>query len=328
MTSILSAVVPLDPFQALGNARWGFDWISDILGPGYSEDGRHLMAVPVMRMVEEHLFPSDQNSPYLEQPTWIHSFLRFLLLVEGQQIQASSTCLRSIARCILASSESTRFNTVILPLLTSTLSPTHPFGLRCSALKAFYKIASEWFSRKDVPDIDLRDLLQTVDDPFRFTLNPPLPSGQHRESMMVVVALIEFSSVDQWRGYLTESAFTTCEGLVSTPGGRKLVLECLSEADDMWPKFLGTDRRVDAAIAHLREFGHQATAEALNEWAQAHRPLGKCDSPLSPISPDAYNEGDDDQSTTPSSATETIPDNVGSFDPLRYQNATKELTVI
>ena len=257
-----------------------------------------------MRMVEEHLFPNDQNSPYLEQPTWIHSFLRFSSLVEGQQIQDSPTSLRSIARCILTSPESTHLVTEILPLLISTLSPTHP--LRWVALEAFYRIASEWFSRREVPDVDFQDLLQAVDDPFQPTL---LPSGQHHDSMMVIVALIEFSSTDRWRGYLTKSAFTTCEKLVSTLEGRRLVLECLSKAGATWPEFLGTGRRVNAAITHLQEFGYQTTAEALDEWARTtHRLSGERGSPLSPISP--YT-GDGDQSTRPSSTTEAVPDNVG-----------------
>ena len=231
------------------------------------------MAVQVMRPLENYFRSGDPDSPFDVQPTWIPSFVYFLSLHERFHTTNSSTCPRSIILRILSTSPgSTHFSTAALPILISALSPTHPLQIRCSALKAFARFASN-SSLKNVPDADLRNLLQAVGDPFQ---SPPSPShldDQHvaatdYDSMMAVAALIEFASSDLWQDHLPSSAFTSCDQFVSTAEGRELALNCLHDTAATWSGFLRTNTKVNTAITYLEGLQCPNVTQVVNTWTQ------------------------------------------------------------
>ena len=111
-------------------------WLRQILNSGYPEDMRYLMASSAVVFFGKQL-----GSPFAEQFNHIHSaalrpFLDSLLLSERLYPTESPPYPGVIALRIL-SIETGRgdFDLAILPVLTSTLLPTHPLQSRRLALK-------------------------------------------------------------------------------------------------------------------------------------------------------------------------------------------------
>jgi hypothetical protein len=163
------------------------------------------------------------------EPAWIPPLLRFLSLDGGS---GATEPAHLIALRILAISEgSADFGKIILPILTSSLLPTHPLQARRLALNVFEKFAFGWFSSQmeNIPSKDLEGLVQAVGDPFQFP-DLPLQDGEpvdppFYEPTMATTVLIEFASSDLWRDYLRRSNFTSFEEMVSTWDGKRTALE-------------------------------------------------------------------------------------------------------
>ena len=92
------------------------------------------------------------------------------------------------------------FNTTALPVLMSTLIPTHPLKSRCLALGVFHRFIVRCSSQmKNVPNKHLNNLLQAVSDPFQFP-DLPLQDTQlvvlaNHDPMMTAILLIEFALI-------------------------------------------------------------------------------------------------------------------------------------
>lgn len=153
----------------------------------------------------------------------------------------------------------------VLPVLITTLLPTHPLQSRIFALKIFQKCGAEWL----LPELgsssaaDRTKLLRAVGDPFVFS--PATSADAERldyKPMTTIVLLIKFLSSDLWRDHLRYSNFSTCEAAVSTERGRELALACIR-------KLLVSFRSpqdITAVIRRLRELGCQNTAEVVLLW--------------------------------------------------------------
>ena len=78
----LSAIIHLNPFQAVESADLGFTWITEILNSGHSEDARYQMASKVVRSLGNYFFPeAPAYSPHVKS-IWIPPLLNFLFLCE------------------------------------------------------------------------------------------------------------------------------------------------------------------------------------------------------------------------------------------------------
>jgi len=277
LTLVLSALVHLDPFQVTGAGKWVFLWITEILNSKYPEDERYRMASQVVQLLGNHFCSMDPEHPLDVQPAWIPPLLDFLLLCEKFYTTDSPPYPGSTALYILSNSPgSAHLNTTILPILTSTLSPTHPLQSRSSALKAFHRFIPGWFSSQmeNIPEKDLDELLQAVGDPFQFTSDPPLDDRQPMDAanynpMLAVVVLIGFASSDLWRNHLRRSNFTSCEEIVSTEEGLRTAFRSMTDtAAHVLPEFLSNPSKVTAAIRRLEELQCSSTAGVVAAWAQ------------------------------------------------------------
>ena len=283
ITQILSALVHLNPFETYSSARMGFTLIADILSSRFQEDDRYLMASKVVQLVGNFFFPrKDDNIPspeFSRDDAWIPPLLGFLLLSEklyanatGPLPYAESFALR-IVSAVGLSVDLFKTN---LPILSSTLLPTHPLQLRCLALKAFYETFQRLPSSRmeDVPAEKLKNLLRAVGDPFLFTEDTSLLDrgsqlleGKYKP-FYTAVLLIEFASSNLWRDHLHPSNFTTCEAFMSTEEGKKTTAgRMFSVVSRSWPRLLGTTAKVVAAIERLEELQCPSTAEVVIMWA-------------------------------------------------------------
>ena len=272
----ISALIHLDPFQAMGTEELGFTWIAEILNSGYSEEDRYQMASEVMRALGNHFFPQLPSHPFPHvKPTWIPPLLDFLLLCEKFDTNVSPPYPGSIALRILSTSrEPVNFIATTLPVLASALLPTHPLQSRILALKSFHVLVSGWFSpqMENVLNRDLDKLLRAVGDPFH-NLDLPLQDGQpliaaNNEPMRAAVVLMEFASSDLWRNHLSHSNFTSFEEMVSMEEGRRIALEyMLHIAMRERVELLHTPAKVIAAIRRLEELQCLNTAEVIITWA-------------------------------------------------------------
>lgn len=270
LTSVLSTLVYLDPFQALRSGDLGFSWITELLRSEYPEKARYLMASQVLELLDNHFESGDPNCPLDPRPTWIPPLVCFLSLYKKFYNADSQKFSRSMAvRVLSASQRPSDFNITVLPLLTLALSPTHPLQMRRFTLKIFHEFASEWCSpsMENVSDVDLGNLLHAVGDPFEFIPDPP-PHDQRSAStvdydpMKATVVLIEFASSDLWRNHLRLSNFTSCERVVATEDGQSHAHRCM-----VWPEFLCTPSKVVAAVKRLEELECQNIARVVNAWA-------------------------------------------------------------
>lgn len=178
----------------------------------------------------------------------------------------------SIALCILSGIwECVDFGPTILPVLSSTLLPTHPLQFRSLALKVFHTLMPGWFLTQveSISYKNLGKLLQAVGDLFQF---PPIPNPgkvdpkwrTKYEPMDSVVILMEFASLDLWRNHLCCSNFTSCEEVLSTEEGRRTAIHCmLHTVWSIWQVFLHTPAKIIMAIGHLEELQCLNTAEVV-----------------------------------------------------------------
>ena len=242
ITSILSTLVHLDPFQVMGSGELGFSWIAEILKSKYSENERYRMTSQVVQSLRKYFYSEDLDYTAEVQPTFVHLGVK------------------------------------LLPILAVALSPTDPPQPRCSALKVFHRFMSVRSSSPTemVADEGLENLLQAVGDPFLPTPGLPPYSEQPAaavayDPMMAVVVLIEFASSDLWRNHLPPSSFGSCERFVLTEEGKRTALRCMDEAaTHEW--FLSTPQKVTAAIRHLEELPCPQITEVVRTWTQTARP--------------------------------------------------------
>ena len=231
LTSVLSALVHLEPFQVMGTGEWGISWITTILDSKWPKDLRDQMISRIIPLLGKHL-----------------------------DLEHLSTSL-----------EPARFGETIIPILTLTLSPPHALRLRTPALKVFHNSGWFSAQMKDVPYEDLENLLQAVGDPFQFTPDPLLQGEQaadiaNYDPMMAVVVLIKFALSDLWRNHLQHSNFHSCEEKFSTEEGRRTALWYIPHVWHVWPESLRTAS--DAAVARLVALGCPNTARVVTMWAQ------------------------------------------------------------
>jgi len=217
---------------------------------------------------------------HVVQPTEVPPLLDFLLLCEKfRDTEPYATEFPhpgSVALHILSSTpEYADFDPKIIPVLSSTLLPTHPLRLRNLALKAFYRLMPGWFSTQveNLLHNNLNKLLQAVGDPFQFPQIPnPNELGSERrpdhEPMSSAIVLIEFASSDLWRNHLRRSNFTSCNEVLSTEEGRRSAIRCMFHtAQFIWRAFLHTPAKIIAATKRLEELQCLNTAEVVIMWA-------------------------------------------------------------
>ena len=274
LAAVLSSLVHLNPFQVLGTAKPGFSWLSKILNSRYSKDERYQVAGQVVQLLENYFNSEGWRYPVKVEPNLIPPVAHFLPLYQEFYTVDSPTYPRPLIHIILSTMPSD-FNKTIIPLLTLTLSPTHPLRLRSLALKTFLRLTPGWFSSQmeNVPGAKLRNLLQAIDNPFEFTPDPPLHDkqpldGVDYDPIAAAVVLMEFASSDLWKNHLQQLNFMSCENFVSTDEGRKAALKCMTAtAAHTWWKFLDTRSKVDAAMRCLEVLQCPNTAQVINEWA-------------------------------------------------------------
>jgi len=256
----------------------GFLLLREILNSRYPEDQRYLVVSRVVQLLGSHYCTEAASHLRTVQPDEIPPLLDFLSLCEKFSATEPPPHPGSVAlRVLLMAQEYADFGPMVIPVLSSTLLPTHPLRSRSLALRAFYRFIPEWFTSRleNVLHKDLNRLLQAVGDPFQFTPILPLQDGDgvlatttDDKSMRVVVVLIEFASSNLWRNHLRRSNFTSCEEVLSTEEGRRTVLDCmLSTATYTWPAFLHTPAKIIAAIRGLEELLCLNTAEIVIMWA-------------------------------------------------------------
>ena len=268
INEFLSTLSYLNPFQTAGNVEYGFLWIADLLKSRYRDYKRYSMASLVVQSLGKWFDSCNPDLP----PGCIPPLLGFLSLSEEFcTIESHPNPGFTALRILLSSKQSSDFGPMLLPVLSSTLLPTHPLESRGLALKIFCRSVAGWFSPRmgKVLFRDLARLLQAVDDPFQF----PLLDGQAMVAvdyrpMITVVTLIEFASSDLWRNHLHHSNFTSCEDIFSTDEGRRAALSCMFDvAVNSWPEFLCTPTKITAAIRRLQELECFNTAEVVILWA-------------------------------------------------------------
>jgi len=276
LASVLRASDHFGPFQVMANVESGFSWIAEILNSKYEEHGRYQMASRVVEPLGKHFYFGDPEDILHVRRAWIPPLLDFLSLSEKFYTIESPPYPGFMALYILSNSRvSADFGATILPILSSTLLPTHPLKSRGLALKAFHRLMSGWFSSQieSVSYNDLDKLLQAVGNPFQPTPDPPrqdwVSMGRlYHEPMNSVVVLIEFASSDLWRNHLRRSNFTSCEEVLSTEEGRRTALDCMfSTASYTWLAFLHTPAKIITAIRRLEELQCLSTAEVVVMWA-------------------------------------------------------------
>jgi len=272
LPSVLSTLIHLDPFQAMGSGELGFLWITEILNSGYPEQWRERMAGQVVKSLGKHFFRKDPVDFIDLQPTWIPPLLRFLSL--GEKLDTSKSSGFLALRILATSPGSADFGPMILRILHSTLLPTHPLRARHLALNIFLKFMPGWFSSQmeNIPSMDLERLVQAVGDPFQFP-GLPLQDGKpvgppNYDPMRATAVLIKFASSNLWQNHLRRSNFTSFEEMVSTWDGKKTALEFMIKMEADTPsEFLRTAAKISMAIRRLEELQCSNAVEVIIMWA-------------------------------------------------------------
>jgi len=272
LTSVLSTLTHLDPFQAMGSGELGFLWIAEILNSGYPEQWRERMAGEVVKSLGKHFFRKDPVDSIDLQPAWIPPLLGFLSL--GEELGTSKSSGFLALRILATSRGSADFGPTILRILHSTLLPTHPLQARHLALNIFLEFTPGWFSSQmeDIPTMDLERLVQAVGDPFQFPGLPPQDGKPvdppNYDPMRATAVLIKFASSDLWRNHLRRSNFTSFEEMVSTWDGKKTALKCMIKMETETPsEFLRTAAKISMAIRRLEELQCSNAVEVVIMWA-------------------------------------------------------------
>ena len=266
--SVLSALRHFDtPRFATIRTQWP-SWITDVLGSGYSGWDQYTVAEKVVYLAWEQIKRVVMSPTHNVDAAWLPPLFGFLRLGEGFRWRRNQTA-GAIALRVLSRGEGIyQLGLTILPILTSTLQPTHPLRSREVALKVFRQFGPGWFSSQmqSVASVDRASLLHAVGDPFQYAPDTMLPDKQHTfdayDPMGVAAILIEFASSDLWRDYLHRSNFVTCEEVISTAEGRKSAFRCLQHTTEPW-LFLGTPSKVISAIERLETLRCPNTVEAV-----------------------------------------------------------------
>ena len=268
LTVVISAPAHLNPFQLMGDGELGILLVADLLNSKYLEGERYRMASEVVEMLGKWF----DSMPYpVVCPSWIPVLLDFLSLCEKFYPTESPPHPGFIALHILSASPSfCDFCAMALPILTSTLLPTHPLQSRSLALGIFGRFTIDWFSPQveNIQREDLNELLQAVGDPFQF---PALPLQNRQpvvvtryKPMMIAIVLIEFASSDLWQDHLQHSNFTSCEEIFSTYDGKMAALKCmLDSVTRLWSKLRRTPSMMIAALKRLEDLQCSNTAEVV-----------------------------------------------------------------
>lgn len=250
-------------------------WITEILDSRHPEDVRFEMASAVVRLLGDY-FSSQPTAPHFHQSkpmesAWVPPLLDFLLLCEKCDTEVSPPHPASAALHILSVTRGpVYFVTTALPALVSMLVPTHPLQLRSLALKAFYGLASVWFSPQMANTLsrDLDKLLRAVGDPLQHPGSWEPATTADDRPMRVAVLLMEFASSDLWRNHLRRSNFASCEEIASAGGGRRVVLiHALLTAIHRWKELLHTPAKIIAAVRRFEELQCLNMAEVVITWA-------------------------------------------------------------
>jgi len=238
------------------------------------------MVGPVVESLGKCLYSrEDGYAPY----DWILPLLGVLLLSEKLRGLNPEPHPGFIALSILSTTQleadfiGTDFaeTALVVPLLSSTLLPTHPLQSRKLALEAFCGLMPGWFSSQmeNIMSKDLDKFLQAVGDPFQSTPDPPFLDWQsttrhNHEPLNSMIILIEFASLDLWRNHLRRSNFISCEEVLSTEEKKRTLIDrMLFTAIDTWPELLCTPVKITTAIRRLEELQCSNTAEVVIMWA-------------------------------------------------------------
>jgi len=269
---VLSASAHLSPFQVVGDGEPGISLISELLHSRYPEGDRYRMASEVVRPLGKWF---DSAPRPIVRHSWIPTILGFLSLCEKFYHTESPPHPGFIALRILSASPGYGgFYDTVLPILTSTLLPTHPLQSRSLALRIFSKLTDEWFSSRveNIISWDRNELLRAVGDPFQFP-DLSLQDGQPMvvtgyKPMMAAVVLIEFASSDLWRNHLRHSNFTSCEEIMSTKDGKMAALDLMFDlVTRSRSELLRAPAKMIVAIRRLEDLQCLNTAEVVILWA-------------------------------------------------------------
>ena len=269
-TSVLSTLSHFDPPQLAVIQKLWLSLMTDILGSRYEALERCRMAGEVVRLVWEQIKHEMSYCVFNVEAVSIPPLLGLLRL--GEEIHWRGFELAPWVLALRILSHGTRSNDsgpTILPILASTLRPTHPLRSRKISLKAFCRFSFGWFSQMEgVSSLDRAGLLHAVGDPFQLTPDTVLLDNQYMfedkyNPMNVVTILIEFASSDLWRDHLRRLNFASCEEVISTGEGRKSAFECLKVATKPWP-FLRSPAKIILAIERLEALRCPNTVEAFS----------------------------------------------------------------
>jgi len=275
---VLSVLCHFDPFQIATIRELCFVWIADILNSGCATVKQYTMAGEAVELAWKQIKPmiSETGIFYGARATWIPPLLGFLQMSEKFSYTGPQPVSGALALQILSVIRGYGdFGPTILPILTSTLLPTHPLSSRRSALKVFHNLmGSKWFLRMvSVPKMDRTRFFQAVGDPFQFAPNTTIQDGEQMfmqgyEPMKVAVVLVGFASSTPWRGHLCHSNFTTCEEITSTMEGKISAFRHMQQvAGASRGQFLCPPARIIAAVERLEELQSLNTAEVVLMWA-------------------------------------------------------------
>ena len=270
LRSIFSILDHLDPAQFSIASAMGISWVDNVLSSRYTEDEQYQIAGHLVGLLGNRL---NSAVPRGLTPESIPRLLSFLQLSEKVHSTTYPPYPGAVALQLLSSRDASgtivpredTYSPRILPVLITTLSPTHTLQSRIFALKIFQKCGAEWL----LPELgsfstaDRARLLEAVGDPFAF---PPATSTDAKrldyEPMTTIVLLIRLLSSDLWRDHVRYSNFSTCESVASTKQGRELALAHIR-------KLLVSFRSpqdITMVIRRLRELGCQNTAEVVLLW--------------------------------------------------------------
>jgi len=270
ISSTFSTLSELDTPRVASFQEACISWIHEIIDSAYPEDERFSMASSAVALLGKQFGPQfSEHSPRV-LATGIRPLLDFLLLSERHHSPESPTYPGVVAlRFLLDATPYRRLDPNILPILTSTLAPTHHLQSRTLALKLFQRPGFEWCTSQaeGFSDTDRARLLEAVGDPFQFTPDHLPQDGQpttttHYEPMPTAILLIKFASSDLWRSHLRHANFTSCEEIISAEEGRDLVIKHMDQEETgAWPG-------LPLAIGRLEELECKNTAEAVTLWAR------------------------------------------------------------
>ena len=268
LASILSALRYFDPLQVVAIRRLWPSWIADILGSRYSEWDKRVMASNVVDLSWGHIKHVVTSSTHNAETAWLPPLLGFLRLGEEFGWQWDQTAGVIALRVLSRGEGSDGLGPTILPILASTLRPTHPLRSRETALKVLCRFGFWWFSSQmeGVSTVDRASLLHAVGDPFQYAPDTILQDKQHPldayDPMGVAAILIKFASSDLWRDYLRRSNFIACEEVISTAEGRNSAFRYLQYT--IGPRlFLGTPTNIISAIERFETLRCPNIVEAI-----------------------------------------------------------------